>query len=693
MSSPPLDICKLEVTEVAAGIDMNEVWRVTCLLYDETDNIRITGNPKFDSRYLNYRSRDRSSTDEDDDVQEDDSLQPQLRLHVPQSFYSVSTRQQADVADGKVKGDWKAHFFTRTVQILLHSFDPSKLPDNSLKHSNVCKSLNDSETECDCWGEGLDPDHRAVLLRLMTVPPQSNISKAYRNCSHRSNHFQEIFDDARYGRIFLPFRFAQYFGADFQTSSIELLSLVVETCHFRPKLLPVRCEYFFYTDIYRTYIQNPEKWVATMSSIFTDFLSNIECLEFFWVGGLRDKDVDLNIEGIPSPVTLMPKLFIESAFSSPTPKLDTIEISMFKFMTYYAGLVKINFFPDYMPKADSCLQLIAPFFCSLDGEGQSRIAYNGLKRIHISGIFEEEISDSILSSLLGNQRKLEGVRLSCKAGRLDKTRDTIASLSAQPHLEYLIINMWQVHNHSMDDFREVFDNFVDSSSDCALSLSSVDHNITLAPPSSHFERCRVLRLYTSYNNTYRVGRLFEWLQSRKVNLIAISMVIKGAVERNVQQYVCPYLSTCKWVKFDSKVSTSTFSANFLSRIASNENILELTLNNCKIPVADFCQALEGLYARNKELKRLSYCSNKLNKVSKQDLELFFKTVLSYSQLDQLVLDIRKNNLTSADMETMKNAWRSVAQGRIKGSIIQGRIKGVIVDKDLRDCQALNYLVA
>ena len=673
MSSPPLDICKLETTEAAHGLDMNDIWRVTCLLYDETDNIRITGNPKFDTRYLDYRSnRDEASDDEERGSTRSNS---QVGSFVTDVSRTGTSRQNLK-ADEKVRGDWKAHFFTRTVQILLHSFDPSELQDDSIKHSNVCNSLNDSETdqsECDCWGEGLDADHQMVLRRLITLPPQSAISKVYTNFFKSSNGFQAITDDERYDQMLIPFRYSHFSEENFTISAIKLLSLIVEECHFRPKLLPVRCEFFFYTQIYRTYLQNHEEWVENMSKVFADFLSEIECLEFFWVGGLRDSDVQ--VEGLQNAVTSVPKLFLDSTFCNPLPKLDSIEISMFKFMRYY------------MPKVDSCLKLIAPYFCSLDEVvdcAQLTVPYDRLENIHIAGIFEDEASDGILSSFLGNQKVLRGVKLAIKAGRMDKTLEVLAAISGDSQVENVTVNMWQVHNHTMDDFREIFENFVSADSGCCLSLSSVDHSIDLAPPTlTTVGRCRVLRLYTFNNATYGVGRLFEWLQSMSVDLLPTSVVISDSVARKVHQYVTPYLSTSARVEIVSKICIK-LPPVFLSSISSNSNLQTLTLNNCKVPIMDFCQALQQLFTRNTNLQRLSYCSNKLSKLPKEELEAFFKTVFSFSRLDQLLLDISKNNLQAADLDAVGRIWSSVAPWRL--------LKGIIVDSHLQDYEAIRHIV-
>ena len=675
-SSPPLDICKLEATDVASGIDMNEVWRAICLLYDETDNIRITGNPRFDSRYLDYRS---PGEDEGDDDSED-GTGASSGGEQPLSFRG---NRQVSLVDEKVKGNWKAHFFTRTVQVLLHSFDPTRHRERPwFKHSSLCNSLNDSETsqnECDCWWGGLDPDHGVVLRRLMTIPPGSSISQMYRSLS--STHFQSVPGDLHHGTMLVPFRYAQYF---FNVSTKDLLTLIMDTCHFRPKLLPVRCEFFYHTEIYQSYLNNSEEWRLSLIELLADFLSEIECLEFYWMGGLKDEDLAGSAESVSCPVSSIPKLFLECTFVNPTPKLDTFQISMYKFLRYY------------MPRADSCLRMVAPFFCSLDGvagledtcTGQTEVSprepYGGLKNLHIAGIFWDESSDHILSLLLGSQPHLKGLKLAFKALRMDETREAMAVVAQSPLLRYLMVDMWQIPNHVMTDFREVFDNFVAAQSNCALSLTSVDHSIDLVPPNSEAKHAKSLSLYTFNNSTYGVGRLLEWLQSTEAGLMATTVTISGPVGRQSEPFTIPYLKTSKRIEFNSKIALK-FPSSFQSAIASNTNLQVLILNNCKIAVTDFCQFLQELFSKNTGLRKLSYCHNRLGKLTKEEFELFFRTVFSYPRLEQLVLDISYSNLNKAHLDTVGKIWASVAAWKL--------LRRIIVDKDLQDYEAIRHIVS
>ena len=684
-SFPPLDVCKLEATNVASGIDMNEVWHAICLLYDETDSIRITGNLRFDSRYF-----DRSSGDdkEDDDCEDETAASSggEQRL-------SFRGSRKADQVDEKVKGNWKAHFFTRMIQILLHSFDSAKYRKKPwFKHSDLCNSLNSinsefsisqfSETrqnDCDCWWAGLDPDHRMVLRRLMTIPPGSSISKMYRSLS--STHFLSVPGDLRHGTMLVPFRYAQYF---YYVTTKDLLAVIMGTCRFRPKLLPVRCEFFYHTEIYQSYLSDSKEWRLTLMELLVDFLSEVECLEFYWMGGVKDEDLAGPADSVSCPISGIPKLFLECTFVNPTPKLDTLQISMYKFLRHY------------MPRADSCLRQVAPFFCSLDGvvnfedtctsrtEVCPQEPYGGLKNLHIVGIFWDESSDYILSLLLDSQPHLEGLKLAFKALKMDETRKAMAVVARNPLLQYLMVDAWQIPNHVMTDWREVFDNFVTGHSHCALSLASVGHIIDLVPPNSNAKHFKNLSLYTFNNSTYGAGRLLEWLQFTEAGLMPASVTISGPVERQSEPFAIPYLKTSKRIEFKSKVVLK-FPPSFLSAIASNTNLQVLILSNCKVPVTDLSQLLQELFSKNTELRKLSYCHNRLGRLTREEFELFFRTVFSYPRLEQLILDISYNNLNKAHLDTMGKIWASVAAWK--------SLRRIVVDKNLQGHEAIRHIVS
>ena len=639
MSLPPLDICKLEDTVVSSEVDINEVWYSTCMLYDETDNIRLTGNRHFDSRYLDYRGPEGSA------------------LH------------QITQRDEKVTGDWKSHFFIRTTQILLHSFDPSFL-SMPVVHSKHCDSA--TMEECDCWGQGLDPCHEIVLQRLMTMPPKSYISKTYSSLECRSSHFKDTSVLDYYGKLLIPFRYVKYFGEDFKISSVDLLSLLLNTCHFKPKLLPIHCEFMFHNDLYQLYLHKPEDWFKTVHQLFVEFLADIECLEFYWLGGLTVERIDLRIS---NPLTHIPRLFLEAVLSNRNPKLDSLCISMHSYQQQF-----------YMPKIDSCLNDIAPLFsnsCALDTSIKDILLptsahYGGLKKLHIFGHIEAGYSEDILSSIILHQTALEGLETRCVSRSLDLNRVllTITEISTQPQLQYLLFHRWAVKGFHNNGFKVIFNQFLDANSGCQIAVSMPGHDIIIPPMNSQAVSnfSKSLHFFTNINDISLFGLLFAWLHERKMTQPLQSVNLSNIVTGHNKTCLLPLLSTCKSLSFEYKIITPYLTPEYLKRIQLNKNLSVLRLNNCSLLslIDEFFKTLSEVYSNSVGLTELSLKGNKLGKLSSEQLRSFFERLFSYYNLEQLSIDLRGNLLGDGSVDLMLRAWEKVGKGK--------RLKSLLVDQ-------------
>ena len=643
-SLPPLDICKLEKTSIVAGIDMNEVWYVICKLYDETDNIRITGNQNFDKRYLDYRL-------DEDKVHNNDDLD----------------------SNSKVKGEWRSHFFTRTAQILLHSFNPSSLP-TAVVHSNNCNSLNET-AECDCWGLGLDPDHQIILQRLMAVPPQSSIAKFYSDLKWRSNHFKDTAVSNYYGHLLIPFRHAPYFGEDCNTSAIDLLDMLVRTCHFQPKLLPVRCEFFFYSELYRLYLHDRDQWDNLVSDLFVEFLSSVERLEFYWIGGLKDESSTDPMGDTTSnnPMTDMPKLFLDAALATSSPKLDTICINMFSSHSSY-----------YMPNIDSCLRNIAPLLSSSDPKDDDSMpvisSYNQLKRLHIGGIINNEHSASILSSIILHQEALEGLELRCTSRKiaLDQVIEAVTSISSQPQLQYLKFSQWRVPGHQNESFKKIFDQFLDANTDYEIEVSMLNHDVVIPPTTNTTSTAnlhgKVFQFFSYLGDplvSSQAGLVFAWLHERGPKPPLRSIKLASSIQGYNEKCLLSYLSTCESLTIDYKGGLQ-LPSKYLDQISLNCSLKVLRLNKCTSffsLVDKFCAMLSAVYKNSVSLKELSFQGYKFSKLPGEKLELFFRTLLSFHNLQQLTIDLRGCQWSEADLDLMLKIWRETGGEKKLASLL------------------------
>lgn len=628
MSLPPLDICKLEAAGAGCGVDMNEVWHVVCRLRDETDNIRITGNPLFDGRYLNY---DNHSNRNDN------------------NFYD---------RDSKVKGDWRTHFFTRTAQILLHSSDPQRLPSAPV-HSERCDCVRPEiperdvvELGCDCWGHGIDPAHQVFLQRLMTVPPHSNIAKTFCKMEQRSAHFEDIVD-SQYGDLLLvPFRYAKYFTTDANTNVLDLLSTLVNACQFRPKLFPVHCEFFFYGELYQSFLsvaveQNGDE----ARRLFTEFLSDVESVEFYWIGGLRGPNADGEMTFQANPSMHIPKLFLETVLSSPSPHLDTLCIRMYGSSYHFAY---------DMPSIDSCLNDIAPLLSpSSADESKSKslpisAPYKGLKKLHIFGEIKEEKSRDVISSVILHQTVVEGLEIRCNSRVISPGNllDPIFHVLTQPTIQFLVVTKWRDY-----DFKGLFCKFLDVNADCEISFATWSDEVVIPAQSQTSSklahRKKFLRLLT-------VDSIFSLLNEAKVDVPLRSVTMKSPIKN--EQCFLSFLTTCQVLTLQVKGTGSFPFSGCFEKLSCNRNLQVLRIHGCLpfISLIDgFCAMLSAVYTNCAgSLTELSLLNNRIGSLPPVKLKLFFKTLLSFPSLGQLSVNLRGNDLKDAALSVLLDVWRA-----------------------------------
>lgn len=455
-SLPPLDVCRLEDTEVARDVDLNEVWLTLCRLYGETDNLRVTGKRSFDRRYLDYH---KSGSQE----------------------FSLFDHNE------KVKGDWRAYFLTRTAQILLHSFDPACLPI-MVSHDERCDLAKSGDgsaavtpeeggADCDCWGSGVDPDHRTFLQRLMAVPPECHVAKCFLEMEQRARHFKDVWDGDNERRLLVPFRYADYFPDDDEEGrgrrvfALDLLSMLVRECRFQPVLLPVHCEFMYHSELYQLYLSGgvgPGSHDHQARALFVEFLSRLEQVEFYWMGGLRGGDGSFGT----NPSLHVPGMVLEAALVSPAPKLDTIGLQV------YAK----DSFPYYVPNLDDCLDEIAPFFSPLHAKNSQReylplsTPYSGLKRLHLWGNITQDRQVDALTSLILHQSGVEGLELMLGSKRVSPNQllDPLVSIFSHSQFRYLTFRRWRDC-----DMRDLFLQFVESNHTCEIHAVAFGHEIVI----------------------------------------------------------------------------------------------------------------------------------------------------------------------------------------------------------------------
>lgn len=634
MGLPPLDICKLEASGVGEGVDMNQVWHVVCKLSDETDNIRLTGNRCFDTRYLNYNQKGEL---------------------MDNNFYD---------RDSKVKGDWRTHFLTRTAQILLHSFDLKRLPI-APAHSERCDRARadipeqDSvELECDCWGCGIDPTHHIFLQRLMTVPPHSNIAKTFCKMEQRSAHFKDVTDLQCGGSLLVPFRYAKHFADDVETSVVDLLSMLVKGCQFRPKLLPVHCEFFYHSELYQLFVQQAGQSNDLAHSLLAEFLSDLEGVEFYWVGGLRGANADGEMTFEANPSIHIPKLFLETALSSSLPKLDTVCIRMYG---------TANRFAYDMPKLDSCLSDIAPLFSSTYVNEHNRkllpisAPYKGMKKLHIFGEIGSKSSGDVISSILLHQTVVEGLEIRCTSRIISPGYifDPMYDILTQPHVQFLVMAIWRQY-----DFKELFYKFLDVNPDYDVSFATLFNEVVIPArncESDSVHRRKTLRVISPPGDASYLGVVFAWLREAKMDVSLRSITMKTPI-MNVEKEECflSCLSTCQALTMEVKGSFP-FSECF-GKLKSNTHLRVLQIHSC-LPfislIDNFCEMLSAVYTNcTKSLTELSLLNNRIGSLPPEKLGVFFKTLASFANLGQLSVNLRGNSLKDADLDVLLKVWRA-----------------------------------
>ena len=653
MALPPLDICKLEAKgrAVVEGVDMNEVWHVVCKLSDETDNVRLTGNQCFDARYLNYYQKGESAATE---------------------FYD---------RDAKVKGDWRTHFLTRTVQILLHSFDPSRLPVNPVHSTNCDCSREDSyipeqgyvELTCDCWGCGIDPTHRTFLQRLSTVPAHSNIAKSFCKLERRAAHFKDTTNMESGQLLLVPFRYSTYFADDFEASMVNLLSLLVKECQFRPKLLPVHCEFFHHSELYQLYLcdgHRPRHQQVLARALFDELLSELEHIEFYWVGGLRGKSGDkgeLTFGGNPS--IHAPKVFLESVLGNPSPRLDTLCIRVYG--------SRIHFGHD-KPKIDSCLADIAPLFSDVyarDCESSVQLPvsapYKGLEKLHIFGDIGKQVSGSIISSILLHQTCVRGLELSCDSKVIGPgdILEPLREVLSQSTLSFLVVTKWREYN-----FKEIFHEFLANNRHCEIRFTTSFDEVIIPVRSESVgtnstPTCRkVLMFYSTLGAMSYQGVIFSWLLEAEVISPLNSISISSTIRSYNEEGFLTYLSTCKSFSMDIKDIRDSVPEIYFKTLRSNRNLQVLKIHkhyHFVSRIDSFMETIAAVFANCGGLTELSLLGNRIGslKLPQEKLQAFFELLVSYPRLDQLSIDLRGNAVKDAVLDVFVKAWQSKGGGR------------------------------
>lgn len=630
MSLPPLDICKLEDSDVANGVDMNEVWKVVCELYDDTANIRVTGNGNFDKRYLNYRNK------------------------VESSFFDC---------DAKIKGDWRAHFIIRTGQVLLHSFDPSSL-SVALVHSDGCDCAVDPEQECDCWGNGLDPTHQVFLQRLMSVPPHSNIAKCFLELEQRSVHFKEVGGVEHERHLLIPFRYAKYFDVNYKASVLDLLTMFVKKCHFQPKILPVHCEFMFHSELYQLHLhgrgEEEAPRDAAARSLFAEFLAKLEQVEFYWVGGMKGANTDGEMTYAANPSIHIPKLFLEAILSNPSTNLDTICIKMYS--------SDIHSF--YLPSLDSCLNDISAFFSTSHSSAAKgkplpigHTPYKGLKRIHLFGAIHSIEAGEIIPSIILHQTSIEGLEIRCVSRTVSPVSilDPIAGIFPQSQFQFFVLHRWKFASRK-DYLKDVFYQFLDANRSHEIRASSLGHEIVipaLTPDSNASPRMKVLRFFSHVSDTSHLGIFFAWLHEADKNVALRSIRISSPLHGHSEECLLSHLSTCEALTFDIKGGFQ-MPSEYLNQISKNGNLQVLKINNCSsfvLLVDDFCKMLSAVSAN---LKEFSFQNNNMHNLPGEKLKFFFKTLLTFPSLEELSVDLRWNHLREGELDLLLKVWRGVA---------------------------------
>ena len=200
MSLPPLDICRLELNPVVSEVDMDAVWLAISEFYKEAHIAQVITKKHF-------------------------------------KYHRAISQRYADLAESafydQVRNSWRALFLTRTVHILLHSFDPSNLPI-TVEHRSWCNTRRSHASPCSCEACGFDANHCVLFQRLIDVPLY------FENTETRWEIYLETLREfSRSARH----RFPKF--AEDKITALELLKVFVTDCQFKPKVLLINCEFVY----------------------------------------------------------------------------------------------------------------------------------------------------------------------------------------------------------------------------------------------------------------------------------------------------------------------------------------------------------------------------------------------------------------------------------------------------------------
>lgn len=458
------------------------------------------------------------------------------------------------------------------------------------------------------------------------------------------------------GSLLVPFRYAKYFASTTKTSVLDLLSMLVKGCQFRPKLLPIHCEFFHHSELHQLHLAQND----LACGLFAEFLSELEGVEFYWIGGLRGKDADGEMTFEANPSMHVPKMFLETALSYSSPKLDTL------CMRVYGSGHRYGY---DMPKLDSCLADIAPLLSSSHAsECKSKTLpisapYRGVKKLHLFGELRKKASRDVISSIILHQTVIEGIEIMCDSQTIGPgyILDPIYHVLTRPCIQFLVMTQWRDCN-----FEELFHNFLDVNTDYEISFAMSANEMIIParnckPDSGH--RSKVLRLFS---NPRDVGVDFSWLREAGMDVALRSITIKSAVtgSKNRECFLF-YLTTCEALTMEVKGSY-TFSDCF-NKLSSNKNLRVLKIHGCLPLVSlidNFCEMLSAIYANcTGSLMELSLLNNRISTLPSDKLKAFFETLVSFANLSQLSVNLRGNALKDTELDLLLKAWRALKPER------------------------------
>jgi hypothetical protein len=483
----------------------------------------------------------------------------------------------------------------------------------------------------------------------MTVPPHSNIARIFSKMQQRSAHFKDVLHN---GDILLvPFRYVKYFAEDANTSMMDILEMLVHGCLFRPRLLPVHCEFFFYSELYQLLCVEGGKGEAR--SLFEEFLSDLEGVEFYWIGGLRGLSADGKMEFQANPSLHIPKLFLETALNCPSPKLDTLCIRMYGHQV--------------MPSIDSCLVDIAPFLSSCPKDGETlpiSAPYSGLRKIHVFGEIKERASGDIISSIVLHQEVMEGLEIRCNSKVISPgdILDPIFHILTQPSLQFLVVKKWRDY-----DFKELFYKFLEANAHCKISFATSSEEVVIPVRQVEnpdvVQQSKVLHFLPSVADSSYMGIVFAWLEEAKMDFPLHSITILSAfTSRKNEQCVLSRLTTCRVLTLQVKGTRAFPFSGCFAKLSCNKTLEVLQIHGCMpfvILIDNFCEMLSALYTNCAgSLTELSLLSNRIGSLPPDKLELFFRTLVSAANPGQLSVNLRGNGLKDTALDLLLKVWRA-----------------------------------